>query len=1162
MYTRRLAILPLIILLALVAFVAFVPSPALAHQAAARAAVPDHFGRAQAQTEIGPDAVWRPTDSQMEELWTCFENPTCSPSLVMGVFDAPAAAIDFNQSRPAFEFLVSFEELGPVDLGEIYLPQTNYLRRFEMLNGDPPVVASDSIGFVDMSAIPEYAPLLAQYPNATLWPVATAGRGETVAGGQRFIFTYPLVDGCHACENLGTGQVAFNFDAAGNYLGLTHLGPLSAETTPTPPSPPAALHPPRQIAFVQDGNIRLIQDDGGNEQQITHSGADCCLAWSPDGQRLYFIRQAKTKDDPESAPSGLIMAYDFPTGSEQTFTVPAEIDVSNALAVSPDGGSLAFSSTAWTDVEQFGYVHEGCLYVLNLASGETVLVDCAAPGAYYDIAYAPDGSLAVELGQYEGSHPAIYASPTAERQDADEICCYDMEYSADGADLYTVGGGYGSSTSDLRVYRAGATGPQVLQVRPVEEGSYSNPDLSPEGDRLAYAQGGMVHVMDLASLATTPLTTGHWPAWRPAQATPAMGDLLGRKEATFAPLETTAYETSAGVLFPEPAAVFNETAAKELVATLRAAAPAAITPERAAAFERLVMQQETLVPLLDDYTILAGDQADVAVDLAGIVSGTTLLGIKARSNPVAAIGDLLKKAVEDFIKLLLHFIDDEALREGTSNGISLAIETIGVVDGTIEYDDAVSLGEEFLERTVDDGVRALAFNELIPAFAGPVQPVLDQGIRSASGAGQPAWGVADPVEAAALGLDGLTTQSALMRELAHDVYANSLGRGRDVNEFLKDVTDLALLGTRNPIGLIFSVQTRLQQLLIDAAATSVLSEAMTCTREAALASGDFAFQPDRPVFGCEVPVPLNLGDFFDRLLSDGRKTERLGRMKPAAQASPELAAALAGYRAALDGLQSALNAADATEVQARAAELSAAAQTFEQHAAPVLARLGPADGADAEGQMALGTAITLVRLDAAFALLAADEWLADPAAADSVALGQVLTAAAAGGDRLSRVLAQVPLSAPPDAALPVVDGPGRIFVAAGETTAIPFRIVNAGGQPFAAAVLTLESGGQTLAEVALSNLEPGEATEVTVAWTPPAAGIHSLTARASDGEQSDWRTLMVVATEPQSPAPTATAGDPGGATADSVPSPWLILAAVAAAVAVVALAALVIRRRG
>ena len=58
----------------------------------------------------------------------------------------------------------------------------------------------------------------------------------------------------------------------------------------------------------------------------------------------------------------------------------------------PTGGWRGFRSTAWTDVEQFGYVHEGCLYVLNLASGETVLVDCAAPGAYYDIAYAHGGT--------------------------------------------------------------------------------------------------------------------------------------------------------------------------------------------------------------------------------------------------------------------------------------------------------------------------------------------------------------------------------------------------------------------------------------------------------------------------------------------------------------------------------------------------------------------------------------------------------------------------------------------------------------------------------------------------------------------------------------------------------------------------------------------------
>lgn len=172
-----------------------------------------------------------------------------------------------------------------------------------------------------------------------------------------------------------------------------------------------------------------------------------------------------------------------------------------------------------------------------------------------------------------------------------------------------------------------------------------------------------------------------------------------------------------------------------------------------------------------------------------------------------------------------------------------------------------------------------------------------------------------------------------------------------------------------------------------------------------------------------------------------------------------------------------------------------------------------------------------------------------------------MTAAAAGGDRLGRVMAQVPLPAPPEAALPVVDGPARIFAVVGEATTIPFRIVNAGKQPFAAATLILTSEGQTLTEVALSNLGPGEAAEVMVAWTPPAAGLHSLTARASDGDQSDWRTLMVVATQRQSPAPTATTGGPTGAAADSALSPLLILAAVAAAVGVVVLAALVIRRR-
>ena len=346
----------------------------------------------KAQAEIGPEAIWRPSSDELDALKACSQNPNCSPLLVMSEQGAPAAAIEFAQSRPSFEFLASFEESGAVDLGQIYLPRTNYLRRFEMLNGNPPVVTSDSIGFLDMSAVPQYASLLARYPNLTLWPVATSVEGgPRDGGGQRFVASYPLVDGCHACENLGTGQVAFDFDATGNYLGITHLGPLIDEPTPAPPASDPD-HPLRQIAYIDLatvsqpglGNIWLADEAGGNRQQITDNGADCCLAWSPDGSLLYFIRNAKTKDDLSTPSSGVIMAHDFRTGQERTIPTPV-VSISDSLALSPDGRSLAFSTSDWVDVETWGNVHKGCLYVLDIGTGESSLVDCEAPGAIYSL---------------------------------------------------------------------------------------------------------------------------------------------------------------------------------------------------------------------------------------------------------------------------------------------------------------------------------------------------------------------------------------------------------------------------------------------------------------------------------------------------------------------------------------------------------------------------------------------------------------------------------------------------------------------------------------------------------------------------------------------------------------------------------------------------------
>jgi hypothetical protein len=42
-------------------------------------------------------------------------------------------------------------------------------------------------------------------------------------GGQRFIVSYYLLKGCHACSRLGTARFAFDFDSAGKFLGTRFL---------------------------------------------------------------------------------------------------------------------------------------------------------------------------------------------------------------------------------------------------------------------------------------------------------------------------------------------------------------------------------------------------------------------------------------------------------------------------------------------------------------------------------------------------------------------------------------------------------------------------------------------------------------------------------------------------------------------------------------------------------------------------------------------------------------------------------------------------------------------------------------------------------------------------------------------------------------------------
>lgn len=304
----------------------------------------------------------------------------------------------------------------------------------------------------------------------------------------------------------------------------TAAPPISQAGNSVSPLEPITLTapPPQtgQFAFADGGNIWLINADGSDRRQITSSGADCCPAWSPGGNLLYFVRNPQTHSSTTDA-TGIIIVYDFATGQERA--IDTGVSVSDDLAVSPDGRRLLFGDSGWTEHEQFGQVHKGCLHLLDMDTGEDTILDCEAPGGIYSVDFSPnEPAFAAEIGTFDISVLTFYASPTAIPNTDHEICCRDLDFASNGTGMVTV-----EEVDLLREYQLN------YYERPDEKPTtllftnklLTDPDISPNGDRLLYSHDGTIEIMSLPSRARTPVVAGHGPAWRPTQAT-AGGETL------------------------------------------------------------------------------------------------------------------------------------------------------------------------------------------------------------------------------------------------------------------------------------------------------------------------------------------------------------------------------------------------------------------------------------------------------------------------------------------------------------------------------------------------------------------------------------------------------------------------------------------------------------
>ncbi len=169
-------------------------------------------------------------------------------------------------------YLRAFRSEGRVDVAYIeYAFRANEMEGVLLVNGDPSLIDVDDESFtqdVELKKNSAYASLAEQYPHISVWPgdrfhsdlpmVTSTGWGTKI-----FLVQYVLRDGCHACAEIGTVTMAFNFDTQGNFQSARVSKVASSA------APQAAAIPTSSTGFDVAGGVEQISVLAGKQFSIT-----------------------------------------------------------------------------------------------------------------------------------------------------------------------------------------------------------------------------------------------------------------------------------------------------------------------------------------------------------------------------------------------------------------------------------------------------------------------------------------------------------------------------------------------------------------------------------------------------------------------------------------------------------------------------------------------------------------------------------------------------------------------------------------------------------------------------------------------------------------------------------------------------------------------------
>ena len=184
--------------------------------------------------DISSSAAWNPSEQELkqaeqdchglsgDDYSVCFTDN-------MDELGASPEAVDFTQEYAdehagAIAILRSFHPVDQVDLGQVSFPlDKEESPRWVLLNGLPEVINVNDPKLVSQSQLqqsPDYVSLRAAHPGLEISFNAGKPLAKKAAdGGQTFLVSYPLVEGCPDCKPAGEARYSFDFDAAGEFEG-------------------------------------------------------------------------------------------------------------------------------------------------------------------------------------------------------------------------------------------------------------------------------------------------------------------------------------------------------------------------------------------------------------------------------------------------------------------------------------------------------------------------------------------------------------------------------------------------------------------------------------------------------------------------------------------------------------------------------------------------------------------------------------------------------------------------------------------------------------------------------------------------------------------------------------------------------------------------------